>query len=79
MDSINITGGLDFSITSHNRNSNAFEIKKDLTINATNSKFSLKQTKDLFENQYTGDAINSTRNLTILGGNVTLGGGEFKQ
>ncbi|MEX4102585.1 filamentous hemagglutinin N-terminal domain-containing protein, partial [Haemophilus influenzae] len=74
MDSINITGGLDFSITSHNRNSNAFEIKKDLTINATNSKFSLKQTKDLFENQYTGDAINSTRNLTILGGNVTLGG-----
>ncbi|HHF5618435.1 TPA: adhesin, partial [Haemophilus influenzae] len=76
MDSINITDGLDFSITSHNRNSNAFEIKKDLTINATNSNFSLKQTKDLFENEYTGDAINSTHNLTILGGNVTLGGGN---
>ncbi|MHC8567692.1 beta strand repeat-containing protein [Haemophilus influenzae] len=74
MDSINITGGLDFSITSHNRNSNAFEIKKDLTINATGSNFSLKQTKDSFYNEYSKHAINSSHNLTILGGNVTLGG-----
>ncbi|MEX4439160.1 filamentous hemagglutinin N-terminal domain-containing protein, partial [Haemophilus influenzae] len=74
MDSINITGGLDFSITSHNRNSNAFEIQKDLTINATGSNFSLKQTKDSFYNEYSKHAINSSHNLTILGGNVTLGG-----
>ncbi|WP_105895509.1 beta strand repeat-containing protein, partial [Haemophilus influenzae] len=74
MDSINITGGLDFSITSHNRNSNAFEIQKDLIINATGSNFSLKQTKDSFYNEYSKHAINSSHNLTILGGNVTLGG-----
>uniref|UniRef100_UPI000E570DEA two-partner secretion domain-containing protein n=1 Tax=Haemophilus influenzae TaxID=727 RepID=UPI000E570DEA len=74
MDSINITGGLDFSITSHNRNSNAFEIQKDLIINATGSNFSLKQTKDSFHNEYSKHAINSSHNLTILGGNVTLGG-----
>ncbi|HHF3639689.1 TPA: beta strand repeat-containing protein, partial [Haemophilus influenzae] len=74
MSSINISGGVDFSINSHVRGNNAFEIRKDLTINATGSNFSLKQTKDSFSNQYNKHAINSNYNLTILGGNVTLGG-----
>ncbi|HHF5446027.1 TPA: filamentous hemagglutinin N-terminal domain-containing protein, partial [Haemophilus influenzae] len=74
MSSINISKGVDFSINSHVRGNNAFEIKKDLTINATGSNFSLKQTKDSFDNEYSKHAINSSHNLTILGGNVTLGG-----
>ncbi|MCK9039821.1 adhesin, partial [Haemophilus influenzae] len=74
MSSINISKGVDFSINSHVRGNNAFEIKKDLTINATGSNFSLKQTKDSFGNEYSKHAINSSHNLTILGGNVTLGG-----
>ncbi|MEX4138007.1 adhesin, partial [Haemophilus influenzae] len=74
MSSINISKGVDFSINSHVRGNNAFEIKKDLTINATGSNFSLKQTRDSFQNKYDKNAINSNYNLTILGGNVTLGG-----
>ncbi|HHF4982020.1 TPA: filamentous hemagglutinin N-terminal domain-containing protein, partial [Haemophilus influenzae] len=74
MSSINISNGVDFAINSHVRGNNAFEIKKDLTINATGSNFSLKQTKDTFSNSYEKNAISSTYNLTILGGNVTLGG-----
>ncbi|WP_192881287.1 beta strand repeat-containing protein, partial [Haemophilus influenzae] len=74
MSLINISKGLDFSINSHVRGGNAFEINKDLTINATGSNFSLKQTNDSFVDKYTKNAINSNHNLTILGGNVTLGG-----
>ncbi|MEX4360886.1 adhesin, partial [Haemophilus influenzae] len=74
MSSINISNGVNFSINSHVRGNNAFEIKKDLTINATGSNFNLKQTKDKFDNSYEKNAIFSTHNLTILGGNVTLGG-----
>ncbi|PRJ10898.1 two-partner secretion domain-containing protein [Haemophilus influenzae] len=74
MSSINISNGVNFSINSHTRGNDAFKIQKDLTINATNSNFSLKQTKDSFSNTYKRNAITSTHNLTILGGNVTLGG-----
>ncbi|WP_105877203.1 two-partner secretion domain-containing protein, partial [Haemophilus influenzae] len=74
MSSINISNGANLSINSHVRGNNAFEIKKDLTINATGSNFNLKQTKDKFDNSYEKNAISSTHNLTILGGNVTLGG-----
>ncbi|CWW97980.1 two-partner secretion domain-containing protein [Haemophilus influenzae] len=74
MSLINISNGVNFSINSHVRGNNAFEIKKDLIINATGSNFNLKQTKDKFDNSYEKNAIFSTHNLTILGGNVTLGG-----
>ncbi|HHF4872403.1 TPA: filamentous hemagglutinin N-terminal domain-containing protein, partial [Haemophilus influenzae] len=75
MSSINISKGVNFSINSHTRKNNAFEIKKDLTINATDSHFSLEQTLDSFKGDgFSKDAINSTHNITILGGNVTLGG-----
>ncbi|HHF7204078.1 TPA: filamentous hemagglutinin N-terminal domain-containing protein, partial [Haemophilus influenzae] len=74
MSLINISNGVNFSINSHVRGNNAFEIKKDLIINATGSNFNLKQTKGKFDNSYEKNAIFSTHNLTILGGNVTLGG-----
>ncbi|HHV6610388.1 TPA: filamentous hemagglutinin N-terminal domain-containing protein, partial [Haemophilus influenzae] len=74
MDTINISGGSKFAIKSHVRNHNAFEINKDLTINATGSNFTLEQSADQYNNMYPKKAINSTHNLTILGGNVTLGG-----
>nr|AAT27425.1 HmwA [Haemophilus influenzae] len=74
MDTINISGGSKFAIKSHVRNHNAFEINKDLTISATGSNFTLEQSADQYNNMYPKKAINSTHNLTILGGNVTLGG-----
>lgn len=75
MTSINISEGVNFSINSHTRGNDAFKISKDLTINATNSQFNLEQTLDSFNgNDFPRNAINSTHNITILGGNVTLGG-----
>ncbi|AXP55070.1 filamentous hemagglutinin N-terminal domain-containing protein [Haemophilus influenzae] len=74
MDTINISGGTNFTLSSHVRKDNAFKISKDLTINATNSNFTLEQSGDGFANEFPGRAINSTKNLAILGGNVTLGG-----
>ncbi|MEX4212132.1 filamentous hemagglutinin N-terminal domain-containing protein, partial [Haemophilus influenzae] len=74
MDSINVSSGSNLTLNSHVRKYNAFEINKDLTINATNSNFNLRQTSDSFRNGYRNNAINSTHNISILGGNVTLGG-----
>ncbi|MEX4159598.1 adhesin, partial [Haemophilus influenzae] len=74
MDSINVSSGSNLTLNSHVRKYNAFEINKDLTINATNSNFNLRQTSDGFHNGYRNNAINSTHNISILGGNVTLGG-----
>ncbi|MCK9679336.1 adhesin, partial [Haemophilus influenzae] len=74
MDSINVSSGSNLTLNSHVRKYNAFEINKDLTINATNSNFNLRQTSDSFHNGYRNNAINSTHNISILGGNVTLGG-----
>ncbi|MEX4191497.1 adhesin, partial [Haemophilus influenzae] len=71
---INVSGGSSFTLSSSVRKNDAFKISKDLTINATGSNFSLKQTADRFSDGYSKRAINSTHNLTILGGNVTLGG-----
>ncbi|HHF6633338.1 TPA: beta strand repeat-containing protein, partial [Haemophilus influenzae] len=74
MNSINVSNGSNLTFTSQVRATNAFTINNDLTINATNSNFTLKQEKDNYVDAYNQDAINSTHNLTILGGNVTLGG-----
>lgn len=75
MSLINISKGVNFSMHSHVRGDNAFEIKKDLTINATDSQFNLEQTLDSYSGSgFSRNAINSTNNITILGGNVTLGG-----
>ncbi|HHY1073640.1 TPA: beta strand repeat-containing protein, partial [Haemophilus influenzae] len=75
MSLINISKGVNFSMHSHVRGDNAFEIKKDLTINATDSQFNLEQTLDSYSgSDFSHNAINSTNNITILGGNVTLGG-----
>nr|AAA20524.1 adhesin [Haemophilus influenzae] len=74
MSEINISNGANFTLNSHVRGDDAFKINKDLTINATNSNFSLRQTKDDFYDGYARNAINSTYNISILGGNVTLGG-----
>ncbi|HHF4281705.1 filamentous hemagglutinin N-terminal domain-containing protein [Haemophilus influenzae] len=74
MSKINISGGTNFTLNSHVRGDDAFKINKDLTINATNSDFSLRQTKDKFYDGYGRNAINSIYNISILGGNVTLGG-----
>ncbi|MEX4236771.1 adhesin, partial [Haemophilus influenzae] len=74
MSEINISGGTNFTLNSHVRGDDAFKINKDLTINATNSDFSLRQTKDKFYDGYRRNAINSIYNISILGGNVTLGG-----
>ncbi|HHF4005036.1 TPA: filamentous hemagglutinin N-terminal domain-containing protein, partial [Haemophilus influenzae] len=74
MDTINVSDNSSLFMTSHVRGHDAFIISKDLIINATNSNFTLTQSKDKFVNKYDSKAINSTHNLTILGGNVTLGG-----
>ncbi|MEX4273503.1 DUF4097 family beta strand repeat-containing protein, partial [Haemophilus influenzae] len=74
MGEINISGNTKFTLQSHVRNNDAFKINKDLTINATNSNFTLKQTADTFADGYGNNAINTTHNIHILGGNVTLGG-----
>ncbi|HHF0977533.1 TPA: filamentous hemagglutinin N-terminal domain-containing protein, partial [Haemophilus influenzae] len=74
MSEINISNGTNFTLNSHVRGDDAFKINKDLTINATNSNFSLRQTKDDFYDGYARNAINSTHNISILGGNVILGG-----
>ncbi|PRL94950.1 Heme/hemopexin-binding protein precursor, partial [Haemophilus influenzae] len=74
MSLINVSDNSNLTFTSQVRKTDAFTINKDLTINATNSNFTLKQEKDNYVDAYNQDAINSTHNLTILGGNVTLGG-----
>ncbi|HHF4451003.1 TPA: beta strand repeat-containing protein, partial [Haemophilus influenzae] len=74
MRSINVSGNSNLTFTSQVRATNAFTINNDLTINATNSNFTLKQAKDHYADTYNKNAISSTHNLTILGGNVTLGG-----
>ncbi|HHF6490327.1 TPA: filamentous hemagglutinin N-terminal domain-containing protein, partial [Haemophilus influenzae] len=74
MDEINISGGTNLTFQSHVRKDNAFTISKDLVINATGSNFTLEQSKDNYANGFPGRAINSTKNITISGGNVTLGG-----
>ncbi|WP_432739680.1 filamentous hemagglutinin N-terminal domain-containing protein [Haemophilus influenzae] len=74
MNTINVSDNSSLFMTSHVRGHDAFIISKDLIINATNSNFTLTQSKDNFVNKYDSKAINSTYNLTILGGNVTLGG-----
>ncbi|MEX4119656.1 adhesin, partial [Haemophilus influenzae] len=74
MSKINIKDGVNLTFNSHVRGDDAFKINKDLTINATNSNFTLKQAKDNYADTYNKNAISSTHNLTILGGNVTLGG-----
>ncbi|HHF7145543.1 TPA: beta strand repeat-containing protein, partial [Haemophilus influenzae] len=74
MDEINISGGTNLTFQSHVRKDNAFTISKDLVINATGSNFTLEQSKDNYADGFPGRAINSTKNITISGGNVTLGG-----
>lgn len=74
MDEINISGGTNLTFQSHVRKDNAFTISKDLVINATGSNFTLEQSKDNYVDGFPGRAINSTKNITISGGNVTLGG-----
>ncbi|HHE9381785.1 TPA: filamentous hemagglutinin N-terminal domain-containing protein, partial [Haemophilus influenzae] len=74
MDTINISGGTNFTLQSQVRGNDAFKITKDLAINATGSNFTLQQSADSFQNGFSKRAINTTRNLTLLGGNITLGG-----
>ncbi len=75
MSLINVSKGTNLSMNSHVRGDDAFKIKKDLTINATDSQFSLEQTLDSFNgSDFPENAINTTQNITILGGDVTLGG-----
>uniref|UniRef100_UPI000E593FFF two-partner secretion domain-containing protein n=1 Tax=Haemophilus influenzae TaxID=727 RepID=UPI000E593FFF len=75
MSRINVSGGANLTFNSHIRGDSAFKISKDLIINATNSDISILQTQDKFNgNNFPGNAITSTKNITILAGNVTLGG-----
>ncbi|WP_048942077.1 filamentous hemagglutinin N-terminal domain-containing protein [Haemophilus influenzae] len=72
--SINVSDGSTLSMTAQARDRNAFEITKDLVINASNSNLSIIQQNDGFDNNQKANAINSKYNVTIQGGNVTLGG-----
>lgn len=75
MSSINVSGGANLTFNSHIRGDSAFKISKDLTINASGSQFNLEQTLDSFSgDKFPQNAISSTHNITILKGNVTLGG-----
>lgn len=75
MSSINVSDGSNLTFNSSIRGQEAFNISKDLTINATGSFFELGQYSDTFNgNGFNHDAIKSTHNISILGGNVTLGG-----
>ncbi|MEX4180833.1 adhesin, partial [Haemophilus influenzae] len=74
MNTINISDGTSLTLQSHVRKDSAFKISKDLTINATGSNFTLEQSPDSFTDKYPGRAISSTKNITISGGNVSLGG-----
>ncbi|WP_373420956.1 beta strand repeat-containing protein, partial [Haemophilus influenzae] len=74
MSTINVSNGTNLTLNSHVRGDNAFQINKDLTINASGSFFNLEQRQDKYTDGYPNKAISSTKNLTILGGNVTLGG-----
>ncbi|MCK8903659.1 filamentous hemagglutinin N-terminal domain-containing protein [Haemophilus influenzae] len=75
MNSINVSGGSSFVMTSSVRGRDSFKITKDLTINATCSTFELKQVTDFYNgDKFPRNAISSTKNITILAGNVTLGG-----
>ncbi|MEX4179133.1 filamentous hemagglutinin N-terminal domain-containing protein, partial [Haemophilus influenzae] len=75
MSNINIKDGANLTFNSHVRGDNAFRISKDLVINATNSHLNIQQTQDKFNgDKFPSKAIESTKNITILAGNVTLGG-----
>ncbi|MCK8961625.1 filamentous hemagglutinin N-terminal domain-containing protein, partial [Haemophilus influenzae] len=75
MSNINVSGGANLTFNSHIRGDDAFKISKDLTVNADNSHLNIQQTKDSFNgNNFPRNAIKSTKNITILAGNVTLGG-----
>ncbi|MCK8900795.1 filamentous hemagglutinin N-terminal domain-containing protein, partial [Haemophilus influenzae] len=75
MSNINVSGGANLTFNSHIRGDDAFKISKDLTVNADNSHLNIQQTKDSFYgNNFPRNAIKSTKNITILAGNVTLGG-----
>ncbi|HHF3791244.1 TPA: beta strand repeat-containing protein, partial [Haemophilus influenzae] len=75
MSSIDIKNGVNLTFNSHVRGDSAFKISKDLTINASGSQFNLEQTLDSFSgDRFPQNAISSTHNITILKGNVTLGG-----
>ncbi|HHF3632729.1 TPA: beta strand repeat-containing protein, partial [Haemophilus influenzae] len=75
MSNINVSGGANLTFNSHIRGDDAFKISKDLTVNADNSHLNIQQTQDNFNgNNFPRNAIKSTKNITILAGNVTLGG-----
>ncbi|MEX4534553.1 filamentous hemagglutinin N-terminal domain-containing protein [Haemophilus influenzae] len=75
MSSINVSEGSNLTFNSSIRGQEGFDITKDLTINATGSHFELGQHSDFFNgNRFNENAIKSTHNISILGGNVTLGG-----
>ncbi|EOX4861792.1 filamentous hemagglutinin N-terminal domain-containing protein, partial [Haemophilus influenzae] len=75
MSSINVSEGSNLTFNSSIRGQEGFNITKDLTINATGSHFELGQYSDSFNgNEFNKDAIKSTRNISILGGDVILGG-----
>ncbi|HHF3374284.1 TPA: beta strand repeat-containing protein [Haemophilus influenzae] len=75
MSSIDIKNGINLTFNSHVRGDNAFKISKDLTINATDSHLNIKQSQDRFNgDKFHKNAIESVKNITILAGNVTLGG-----
>ncbi|AVI96444.1 adhesin [Haemophilus influenzae] len=74
MDLINVSGGSKLIFNSSIRGRDAFKINKDLTINATCSTFKLTQNNDSFRNDFKYNAIKTSHNITILGGEVALGG-----
>ncbi|WP_432499371.1 filamentous hemagglutinin N-terminal domain-containing protein [Haemophilus influenzae] len=74
MNLINVSNGSKLIFNSSIRGRDAFRINKDLIINATCSTFKLEQRNDLFGNNFPHNAISTSHNITILGGEVTLGG-----
>ncbi|HHF4908577.1 TPA: beta strand repeat-containing protein, partial [Haemophilus influenzae] len=74
LDSINVSGGSKLIFNSSVRGRDAFNITKNLTINATDSTFKLEQNNDGYYTDFSHNAIKSSHNINILGGNVTLGG-----
>ncbi|WP_431655127.1 filamentous hemagglutinin N-terminal domain-containing protein [Haemophilus influenzae] len=75
MSSIDVSEGSNLTFNSSIRGQEGFNITKDLAINATGSHFELGQHSDFFNgNKFNENAIKSTHNISILGGNVTLGG-----
>ncbi|HHF4201649.1 TPA: beta strand repeat-containing protein [Haemophilus influenzae] len=74
MSLINVSGGSRLIFNSSIRGRDAFKINRDLTINATCSTFRLEQNNDSFHNSFAHNAIKTSHNITILGGEVALGG-----